>query len=229
MARRTLGRLSARDTTIVGVVGRRVWTAAGAPALEAELRLACGAIGRAIASPASGVWQPVHTASHDTALDDAAADGVMPIHGTPAIAPASAVAAVNGLLAAALHGVDAGNQEDVDATLFKLDAGGDPWIARAARTACSLAAAHAAARAAETPLYRYLRAGVPARMPLPAVDIVADQSRTSPFRALVLLPFSADGVDDALALTLAIHRRDPGPRPSADGRRAGNRDRLLRD
>ena len=42
MARRTLARLSARDTTIVGVVGRRVWTAAGAPALEAELRLACG-------------------------------------------------------------------------------------------------------------------------------------------------------------------------------------------
>ena len=225
MARRTLARLNARDTTIVGVVGRRVWTAAGAPALEAELRLACGAVGRAIASPASGVWQPVHAAAvHGIALDDTPTGNVTPLRGKHAelsVAPASAVAAVNGLLAAALHGMDAGNQEDVDATLFKLDAGGDPWIARAARTACSLAAAHAAARAAEAPLYRYLRAGTPARMPLPAVDIVADQSGTSPFRALILLPFSADGVDDALALSLAIHRdvvEALGPAPAVDER-----------
>jgi enolase len=224
MARRTLARLSARDTTIVGVVGRRVWTAAGAPALEAELRLACGTVGRAIASPASGVWQPVHAAApRGIALDDSPA-GTAPARGThadPAVAPASAVAAVNVLLAAALHGVDAGSQEDVDATLFKLDTGGDPWIARASRTACSLAAAHAAARAAETPLYRYLRAGMPARMPLPAVDIVADQSGTSPFRALILLPFSAEGVDDALALSLAIHRDVAdalGPVPVVDER-----------
>jgi enolase len=226
MARRTLARLSARDTTIVGVVGRRVWTAAGAPALEAELRLACGTVGRAIASPASGIWQPVPAPlAQGIALDDAPATNVTPIRGTrpdhSAVAPARAVAAVNGLLAAALHGVDAGSQEDVDATLFKLDTGGDPWVARAARTACSLAAAHAAARAAEAPLYRYLRAGTPARMPLPAVDIVADQSGTSPFRALILLPFSADGVDDALALSLAIHRDVAaalGPAPVVDER-----------
>jgi enolase len=221
MARRTLARLSTRDTTIVGVVGRRVWTAAGAPALEAELRLACGTVGRAIASPASGAWQPVGASTaQGIALDHGQAGNVTPIRDAradPFLAPAAAVAAVNGLLAAALHGVDAGSQEDVDATLFKIDAGGDPWVARAARTACSLAAA----QAAETPLYRYLRAGMPARMPLPAVDIVADQSGTSPFRALILLPFSADGVDDALALSLAIHRDVAdalGPAPLVDER-----------
>ncbi len=210
MARRTLARLNARDTTIVGVVGRRVWTAAGAPALEAELRLACGAVGRAIASPVSGVWQPVHSAEYrGIALDDSADPAPTSTRGlgiNPTLAPASAVGSVNGLLAAALHGVDACSQEDVDATLFKLDTGGDPWIARAARTACSMAAAQAAARAAETELFRYLRPGIPARMPLPAVDIVADPSPQSPFRALILLPFSADGVDEALALSLAIHR-----------------------
>jgi len=225
MARRTLARLSARDTTIVGVVGRRVWTAAGAPALEAELRLACGAVGHAIASPASGAWQALPAAATPgSALEDGRAGNVTPLRGTraePALAPATAVAAVNGLLAAALHGVDAGSQEEVDATLFKLDAGGDPWVARAARTACSLAAAHAAARACEAPLYRYLRAGMPARMPLPAVDIVADASGTSPFRGLILLPFSADGVDDALALSLEIHRDVAaalGPAPVVDER-----------
>jgi len=226
MARRTLARLSARDTTIVGVVGRRVWTAAGAPALEAELRLACGAVGRAITSPASGVWQPVAAPSrhgvHATAGSAAETDA--PLFGAraePAVAPASAVASINGLLAAALHGIDAASQEEVDSTLFKLDGGGDPCVARAARAACSLAAAQAAARAAEVPLFRHLRAGTPVRMPLPAVDIVADSSGGSPFRALILLPFSADGVDDALALSLAIHRDVAaalGPAPAVDER-----------
>ena len=74
-----------RDTTIVKVIGRRVWTAVGTPALEAEVQLGCGARGRAIASPADA-W----TAAHP---------------------PANAVAAVNGLLAAALHGIDARRQD----------------------------------------------------------------------------------------------------------------------
>ena len=178
-----------RDTTIINVIGRRVWTAVGTPALEAEVQLACGARGRAIASPA-GAW----TAAHP---------------------PANAVAAVNGLLAAALHGLDARRQEDVDTTLAKLEIGGDRGVTRAALAACSIAAAQAAARALGTPLFRYLRAGLPARMPLPAVDIVADASPASPFRALMLVPFAADGVDEALALSLAIQRavtelRGPG-------------------
>jgi enolase len=169
-----------RDTTIVKVIGRRVWTAVGTPALEAEVQLACGARGRAIASPA-GAW-------------------------TAAQPPANAVAAVNGLGAAALHGIDARRQEEVDATLARLDIGADPAVTRAALAACSIAAAQAAARALGTPLFRYLSAGLPARMPLPAVDVVADASPNSPFRALMLVPFAAEGVDEALALSLAIQR-----------------------
>jgi enolase len=169
-----------RDTTIVNVIGRRVWTAVGTPALEAEIQLGCGARGRAIASPAAA-W-------------------------TAAQPPANAVAAVNGLLAAALHGIDARRQEDVDATLAKLEIGGDPAITRAALAACSIATAQAAARALGTPLFRYLRAGLPVRMPLPAIDVLADASPASPFRALMLVPFAADGVDEALALSLAIQR-----------------------
>jgi len=170
-----------RDTTIVNVLGRRVWTAAGAPALEAEVRLACGAHGRAMTSPAFGA-------------------------GAVAQAPANAVGAINGLLAAALHGIDAQRQEDVDTTLFKLELRGDRAIMRAALTACSIAAAQAAARAAGVPLFRYLRPGLPVRMPLPAIDVVTAQSPASPFRALILLPFAADGIDEALAVSLAIQR-----------------------
>jgi enolase len=170
-----------RDTTIVSVTGRRVWTSAGAPALEAEIELRCGARGRSIVTPASGAWSEKSPA-------------------------ALTVASVNGLLAAGLQGIDARRQEDVDATLFKLDPGGDACARRAARCACSLAAAHAAAQAAGVPLFRHLHPGRPARMPLPAVELVGDVIAASPFRSLVLLPFAADGVDEALAVSLAIRR-----------------------
>ena len=40
--------MSMPDTTIVEVLGRRVWTAAGEPAFEAEILLACAPSSRAV-------------------------------------------------------------------------------------------------------------------------------------------------------------------------------------
>jgi enolase len=178
--------MTVQDNTIVNVVGRRVWTAAGEPAFEAEVHLACGMRGRAIAAP------------------------VKPPHSEPTsdvrTAPSATVAAINGLVAAALHGLDARRQEDVDSALFRLAIGGDARARRAATCACSIATARAAARAAGVPLHRYLRYGQPARMPLPVIDVFAGGNEASPLRALAVLPFAADGVDHALELGLAIQR-----------------------
>lgn len=168
------------DTTIVDVVGRRLWSTGGAPAVEAEVRLACGARGRALAAP----------------------PGASPA----APAAGASVAALSGLVAAALHGIDARRQEDIDTTLFRLELGGDLRARRAALAAASIAAARAAARALGQPLHRYLAPGQPARMPLPVIDIFAGGSDASPLRALSILPFAAEGVDHALELGLAIHR-----------------------
>lgn len=173
------------DTTIVQVLGRRVWTAAGESAFEAEVHLACGARGRAIAAP------------------------VKPARPDPAdvrSAPSATVAAINGLVAAALHGLDARRQEDIDSTLFKLTIGGDAHARRAAMCACSIATARAAARAVGLPLHRYLRHGQPARMPLPVIDVFAAGNEASPIRSLAVAPFAAEGVDHALELGLAIQR-----------------------
>jgi enolase len=177
--------MSMPDTTIVEVLGRRVWTAAGEPAFEAEILLACGARGRALAAPA----KPAR-----------------PEPGDVRSAPSATVAAINGLVAAALHGLDARRQEDVDSTLFKLTIGGDARARRAAMCACSIATARAAARAAGVPLHRYLRHGQPARMPLPVIDVFAAGNEASPIRALAIVPFAADGVDHALELGLEIQR-----------------------
>lgn len=175
-----------QDHTVVNVVGRRVWTAAGEPAFEAEVHLACGARGRAIAAP---VKEPRSELTRDLRS-----------------APSATVAAINGLVAAALHGLDARRQAEIDATLATLTIGGDARARRAATCACSLATARAAARAAGVPLHRYLRYGQPARMPLPVIDVFAGGNEASPLRALSVLPFAADGVDHALEVGLAIHR-----------------------
>lgn len=173
------------DTTIVDVIGRRVWTAAGEPAFEAEILLACGARGRAIAAP----------------VRDARSDRI-----TAALSPGRTVAAINGLIAAALHGVDARRQDEIDATLSSLALGGDARARRAALSACSIATARAAARANGLPLHRYLRGSHPVSMPLPVIDIFAGGNDASPIRSLSILPFAAEGVDHALELSLSIHR-----------------------
>ncbi|HSD53411.1 MAG TPA: enolase C-terminal domain-like protein [Burkholderiales bacterium] len=173
------------DTTIVEVLGRRVWTVAGESAFEAEVHLACGTRGRAIAAPAKpGRPDPADVRS----------------------APSATVAAINGLVAAALHGLDARRQEDVDSTLFKLSIGGDAHARRAALCACSIATARAAARAVGLPLHRYLRHGHPTRMPLPVINVFAAGNEASPIRALAVAPFAAEDVDHALELGVAIHR-----------------------
>ena len=138
------------DTTIVKTVGRRVWDSRGRPTVEAEIHLACGASGRAIA-PAGA------SRGSREAIELRDADG---------LGVKAAVGNVNGAIAAALAGMDATRQEDIDAKLIGLD--GTPNKARLganATVAVSLAALHAAARAhgsALVPLPCPRQAGTPA-------------------------------------------------------------------
>src|SRR5206468_9766608 len=83
-----------------------------------------------------------------------------------------AVANVNHTIAPALTGRDAMDQSAIDHALLELDAtpnksrlGGNAMIA------VSMAVLHAAAHATGEPLYRYLAAGGPMRIPLPEVQI----------------------------------------------------------
>src|SRR3954447_23715991 len=97
------------ETRIVAVKGRRVWDSRGRPTVEAELRLACGAVGRAIA--AAGASTGAREASERR--DGGARLGGRDVRG--------AVAAINGEIAAALTGMDAADQEALDAALVALD------------------------------------------------------------------------------------------------------------
>jgi len=146
-------------TEIAEVRGRRVWDSRGRPTVEAEVRLAGGAVGRAIA-PAGA------STGSGEALDKR--DGGAALGGYDVRA---AVAAVNEAIAPALAGLDAADQAAVDQALIDLD--GTPDKARLggnATIAVSMAVAQAAAAAAEEPLWRYLRPEG-AALPLPEIQI----------------------------------------------------------
>lgn len=148
------------STRIEKVIGRRLWDSRGRPTVEAEVRLASGAQGRALA-PAGA------STGSGEALDRR--DGGARFGGRDVT---GAVGAVNGEIAARLCGLDAADQAAVDAALIALD--GTPGKSRLggnALIAASLAVAHAAAAAAGEPLWRHLAAGRPVRLPLPEIQI----------------------------------------------------------
>ena len=97
------------DTRIAAVRGRRVWDSRGRPTVEADVVLESGVRGRAIAPAGAS------TGSGEALdrRDGGAAFGGLDVTG--------AVAAVNGEIAAALTGREAGDQAGIDAALIALD------------------------------------------------------------------------------------------------------------
>jgi enolase len=147
------------DTTILAVHGRRVWDSRGRPTVEAEVSLAGGARGRAIA-PAGA------STGSGEALDRR--DGGAAFGGYDVL---GAVAAVNHEIGPALAGLDAADQAAADERLIALD--GTPGKTRLGGNACiaaSLAVAQAAAAAAGEPLWRHLRPDA-TTLPLPEIQI----------------------------------------------------------
>ena len=183
------------DTTIVAVHGRRVWDSRGRPTVEAELRLAGGAFGRAIApaGASTGSGEAIE-------LRDGGDRNVQ-----------RAIAAINGEIAAELVGRDAADQAAIDQYLIALD--GTPQKRRLggnALVAVSMAALHAAAAAAGGPLYAHLL-GNPAEaaIPLPEIQIFgggAHAGRRVDIQDFMVVAPGAASFDQALEWTAEIYR-----------------------
>jgi enolase len=147
-------------TVIVSVHGRRVWDSRGRPTVEAEVRLAGGAVGRAIAPAGAS------TGSGEALdrRDGGKAQGGYDVR--------QAVAAVNEEIARGIIWLDANDQGLVDERLRALDGTADKSrLGANATIAVSMAAAQAAAAAAGQPLWRHLRQGQRAVLPLPEIQI----------------------------------------------------------
>jgi enolase len=199
-------------TAIAGVRGRRVWDSRGWPTVEAEVALAGGARGRAIA-PAG--------ASRGTNEAVDLRDGGARLGGLDV---ARAVANVNGPIAQALAGMEARDQAVIDATLIALDGTDDKSrLGGNALVGTSLAVLHAAAAAEGLPLYRHLAGAGPVRLPLPQIQIFgggAHAGRRVDIQDFMVMPLGAADFAAALEMAAEVYRA-AGDLMRAAGRLAG--------
>jgi enolase len=184
------------SSRIAGVHARQVFDSRGNPTVETDVRLESGAVGRAaVPSGAStGRFEAVELRDGGEAFGG---KGVT-----------KAVANVNGEIAAALTGLDAGDQGAVDRTLIELD--GTTNKSRLGANAilgCSLAAAKAAAADAGVSLFRWL-GGEDARiLPVPLMNVVnggAHAQNSLDLQEFMVVPGGAERFADGLRIGVEI-------------------------
>ena len=185
-------------TKILSVRGRQVWDSRGRPTVEAEVTLAGGAVGRAIAP--AGASRGTHEAID--LRDGGARFGGLGVE--------QALAGIDGEIDRALKGMDGDDQTEVDRRLCAVD--GTPNKARLggnATVAVSMAALHAAAAAEGIPVWRHLAKGRRVRLPLPEVQIFgggAHAGRRTDVQDFMIMAPNAGGVRQALEIAAEVYR-----------------------
>jgi enolase len=178
-------------TAIVDLIAREILDSRGNPTIEVDCVLEDGSLGRA-AVP-SGASTGAHEAVEKRDGDKGRYLG-KGVRG--------AVAAVHGEISDALIGVDAEEQEEIDAQLVALD--GTPNKARLGANALlgvSLAVAKAAAAARGLPLYRYVGGTAARVLPVPMMNIVnggAHADNPIDFQEFMVMPVGAPSFSEGL-------------------------------
>ena len=185
------------STNITRIAGRRVWDSRGRPTVEAEITLAGGATGRAIAP--AGASRGMHEA-----ID--LRDGGEDLGG---FGVETALDNLSDEIAPRLNGMDASDQEAVDLAMIDLDdtdtkskLGGNTMIA------VSMAVLHAAAAAENIPLWRYLAGDADVRIPMPEIQIFgggAHAGRRVDIQDFMAVPVGADSFDDAMEMIAEVY------------------------
>ena len=183
---------------IVSVHGRQVWDSRGRPTLEAEVTLASGAVGRAIAPAGAS------RGSHE-AID--LRDGGESFGG---LGVERARAGVDGEIAGALVGLNGADQALIDQRLVELDGTANKSrLGGNATVAVSMAALHAAAAAEGVPIWRWLAKDAPVRVPMPEIQIFgggAHAGRRTDVQDFMIMAPRAGSVRKALEITAEVYR-----------------------
>ena len=178
-------------TTITAIVGRQVIDSRGNPTVEAEVHLACGAMGRAAVPSGASTGEHEAWELRDGVKDRYLGKGVM-----------KAVANVNKSIADAIEGFDACDQVGVDGEMNALD--GTPnksKLGANAILAVSMATAHAAAQALGQPLFRYLGGANAKVLPVPMMNIInggAHSDAPIDFQEFMVMPIGAKSFSEAI-------------------------------
>jgi len=186
------------DTAIAYVHARRVWDSRGRPTIEADVVLEGGAVGRAIAPAGAS------TGTHE-AID--LRDGGSAFGG---YAVTKALANVNDIIAHAVAGIDAADQEALDERLIELDGTRTKSkLGANATLPVTMAAAHAAAAARGVPLYVSLGGYDATLVPLPQIQIFgggAHAGQRVDIQDFMIMCPAADSFAQALDWTAEVYR-----------------------
>lgn len=180
-------------TEIIDVKAREVLDSRGNPTVEADVIIACGAIGRAIVPSGASTGTREALELRDIRSKRFNGKGVK-----------KAINNVRNIIGPAVRGMDATDQETLDNYMIKLD--GTPNKSKLGANAIlgvSMASARAASLAYGLPLYRYL-GGINARyLPIPMMNVVNGGSHAAnnlDIQEFMIVPVGAKSITQAIQM-----------------------------
>ncbi len=184
-------------SAIVDIRGREILDSRGNPTVEAEVILETGHRGRAaVPSGAStGTYEAVELRDGDP--NRYMGKGVL-----------TAVRNIRTEILGVLRGREAGEQQNADEAMIKLDGTpGKERLGANAVLAVSLAVARAAAREMEIPLYQYLGDPQSRILPVPMMNLLnggAHASNNVDIQEFMIMPVGADTFSEALRMGVEV-------------------------
>ncbi|MBA1148152.1 phosphopyruvate hydratase [Ectothiorhodospiraceae bacterium WFHF3C12] len=176
---------------IESIQAREILDSRGNPTVEADVRLAGGAFGRAAVPSGASTGAREAVELRDGDKGRYLGKGVL-----------AAVENVNGAIAGALKRMDAEDQRGVDARLIELDGTDNKGkLGANAILAASLAVARAAANGNGLSLFRHLNADGPFELPVPMMNILnggAHADNSVDIQEFMVMPVAFDRFSDAL-------------------------------
>jgi enolase len=176
---------------IADIRARQVLDSRGNPTVEADVRLASGALGRAIVPSGASTGEHEAVELRDGDQTQYLGKGVL-----------KAVENVNGEIADALANMDASDQAALDRKMIELDGTENKGrLGANAILAVSMAAARAAATEFGLPLYRYLGGAGANTLPTPMMNILnggAHADNNVDFQEFMVMPVGAPSFSEAL-------------------------------
>jgi enolase len=181
------------NTTITAITAREIIDSRGNPTIEVDVRLACGALGRAAVPSGASTGEREALELRDGDKTRFGGKGVL-----------HAVANVKSKIAPALAGFDACDQVGVDRAMLKLDGTATKSnLGANAILGVSLATAHAAAAALGQPLYKYLGGPNAKVLPVPMMNIMnggAHSDAPIDFQEFMIMPIGAKSFREGLRM-----------------------------
>ena len=197
------------STHITEINAREILDSRGNPTIEVDVRLACGALGRAaVPSGASTGTFEAHELRDSDVSAKSFPKGVDPKKRYNGKGVLKAVANVNEEIAPMLEGVDAQDQVGIDRAMIKLDGTKNKnKLGANAILGVSMAVAKASAIALNQPLYRYIGGPNAKVLPVPLMNIMnggAHSDAPVDMQEFMVVPSGAKSFREALRMGTEI-------------------------